>query len=147
MRLEKMKQSDYPILSDLYQNKDVMQMITGYPLEEETIQQKWKDIMSWKKKFGYYKVLVDNECVGIGCLKPHQNDVEIGYMLFPKYWKRGYGTKICEQLVEIAQMMDVQKMVAYIDPYNQASKKILEKQGFLSVYIKGDTEILERNIV
>ena len=43
--------------------------------------------------------------------------------------------------------MDVQKMVAYIDPYNQASKKILEKQGFLSVYIKGDTEILERNIV
>lgn len=145
MKLEKMKQLDYPILRDLYQDEDVMQMITGSPLEEEVIQQKWKDIISWEKEFGYYKAIVDNECVGIGCLKPHQKDVEIGYMLFPKYWKKGYGTKICRQLVKIAKMMDIQKMVAYIDTYNQASKKILEKQGFLSVYIQGDTEILERN--
>lgn len=144
MQLVLMKQTDYTILKELYQNQDVMTMITGYPLNDDEIEKKWNNIISWKKPYGYYKVIVDQICIGIGCLKPHCDGVEIGYMLFPRYWHQGYGSLICENLIMIVQTMPVKKIVAYIDPRNKASKRILEKHGLKSVYIKEDTEILER---
>lgn len=66
-------------------------------------------------------------------------------MIYKEYWFQGYGTRICQLLMEKV-MMNVNKAVAYIDPLNQASKRILLKCGFNTVYQKGDEEFLERQI-
>lgn len=148
MDLRLMDDHDYAYLEALYKDAQVMKWITGYPLSDEEIFNKWKNILSWdhQKGYGYYLVC-DHHCyIGIGCLKPFQDDVEIGYMIFPQYWGKGYGYRICQMLVEKALTMNIKKMVAYIDPCHIVSRKILYKCGFKTIYQKGDEEFLERTI-
>lgn len=84
MKLRLMNHNDYDYIEKLYKDAQIMKWITGYPLSDEEIQNKWKNILSWdhQKGYGYYLVYDDQHCIGIGCLKPFQNDVEIGYMYF-----------------------------------------------------------------
>ena len=141
-----MTYDDYPIIKSFYQDKDIMKMITGDILSEEVIKEKWEIITSWNHdlKYGYYLGFDQNLLVGIGCLKPYPNGVEVGYMIYPKYWHQGYGKQICHELMKIVETMTVQRIVAYIDPLNVPSKKILESCGFQSIYQKGDEEFLEK---
>ena len=81
---------------------------------------------------------------GVGCLKPYSHGVEVGYMIYPRYWRQEYGKQICYELMKIVETMTVQRIVAYIDPLNIPSKKILESYGFQSIYQKGDEELLEK---
>lgn len=141
-----MTYDDYPIIKSFYQDKDVMKMITGDVLSEQEIKEKWETITSrnHELKYGYYLGFDQDLLVGVGCLKPYSHGVEIGYMVYPRYWRQGYGKQICCELMKIVETMTVQRIVAYIDPLNIPSKKILESYGFQSIYQKGDEEFLEK---
>lgn len=141
-----MTYDDYPIIKSFYQDKDVMKMITGDVLSEQEIKEKWETITSWNHelKYGYYLGFDQDLLVGVGCLKPYSHGVEVGYMVYPRYWRQGYGKQICCELMKIVETMTVQRIVAYIDPLNIPSKKILESYGFQSMYQKGDEEFLEK---
>ena len=65
-------------------------------------------------------------------IQKQSNEAEIGYMILPKYWGRGYGTGVANQLIEIASLLGLEKIQAIIDPENVASRKILSNQGFIS---------------
>lgn len=148
MHIKLMTDDDYPILKSFYQDEQMMKMITGYPLNDEEVLKRWENIKLWNhhKGYGYYLCYDKEQCIGVGCLKPFQEDVEIGYMLFSQYFKQGYGYKICDLLVQKAQTMNVKKIVAYIDPCNIASRKILYRYGFKTIYQRGDEEFLERKL-
>ncbi len=123
-----------------------MKMITGDVLSEQEMKEKWEIITSWNHdlKYGYYLGFDQDLLVGVGCLKPYYHGVEVGYMIYPRYWRQGYGKQICYELMKIVETMTVQRIVAYIDPLNIPSKKILESYGFQSIYQKGDEELLEK---
>ena len=57
---------------------------------------------------------------------------ELGYMLLPKYWGKGYGSRIAEALIYMAEKTKVRRLTAIIDPNNIPSRKILIKHGFHS---------------
>ncbi|MDV2887909.1 GNAT family N-acetyltransferase, partial [Alkalihalophilus pseudofirmus] len=59
-------------------------------------------------------------------------EAEIGYMILPKYWGKGYGSTIAKQLIESAKQTNLNILKAIIDPKNIPSRKILIKQGFSS---------------
>ena len=141
-----MTYDDYPIIKSFYQDKDVMKMITGDVLSEQEMKEKWEIITSWNHdlKYGYYLGFDQDLLVGVGCLKPYSHGVEVGYMIYPRYWRQEYGKQICYELMKIVETMTVQRIVAYIDPLNIPSKKILESYGFQSIYQKGDEELLEK---
>lgn len=61
-----------------------------------------------------------------------EGEMEIGYMLKPSAWGKGYGTEIARCLVRFAfEDTLLQEVVAVTDPENLASQKVLTNAGLL----------------
>lgn len=76
----------------------------------------------------------DRTAIGSACFKgPAQNhSVEIGYGLDEPYWGNGYATEAAEAMINWAYSNEgVYFVEAETEPENTASKKVLEKLGFL----------------
>ena len=146
MEVYLMNQDDEIILKSFYQDPMIMEKITGYPLSDQEVQDRWKDILSWdhERGYGYFVFYDDCELVGVGCLRPYEEDVEIGYMVDKDHWHQGYGSKICEILLKKVDRMDIRRVIGIIDPNHQYSKKILLNHGFQSVFYRDNEEILEK---
>jgi ribosomal-protein-alanine N-acetyltransferase len=57
---------------------------------------------------------------------------EIGYELLPAYWNRGYMTEALKPIIELtAAHYHLHTVTANIDPAHTASKRVLEKLGFV----------------
>lgn len=60
----------------------------------------------------------------------HRNHYDLGYRFIEKYWRQGYGYEAAQAIVNYGfQTLKINKIHAYLDPKNIASKKILEKCG------------------
>ena len=60
-----------------------------------------------------------------------ESDIEIGYILKPSAWGKGYATEICQRLLRFAfEETPLTDVVACIDDENHGSKKVLGKCGF-----------------
>lgn len=69
---------------------------------------------------------------GFHCWNKETGEVEIGYDLFPTYWRQGYATEALEQIIEYAKIiMYVKKIYAHISIDNIPSIKTILKQGFV----------------
>ena len=68
---------------------------------------------------------------------------EIGYLLSPDFWRRGYGSEAVEHLMAFGfDSLDAHRIFALIDPENRASIALIEKLGFrLEGHQKSDTLI------
>jgi [ribosomal protein S5]-alanine N-acetyltransferase len=71
--------------------------------------------------------------VGDGGLHPlggQGPDVELGYTLERSAWGRGYATELGRALIEHAfTELGAPRVVALVEPENQASRRVLEKLG------------------
>ena len=91
-------------------------------------------------QLGYFKVLnAAGLYIGEAKLERYKEDLtmlEIGYILKQDYWGQGYGTAICRLLLEKASAsyptMDI---IGLIDPGNSASKHLLTKFSFVSIFV------------
>lgn len=55
---------------------------------------------------------------------------DVGYVLRRDRWGQGYGTETARMLVDFGfQTLGLHRIEATCDPYNVASRKILEKTG------------------
>lgn len=70
------------------------------------------------------------------------NKAELGYVLSRKYWGKGIATQAVRLAVEIGfQELGLTKIEALVDPENPASRRVLEKNGFLN------TGLLKNHVV
>lgn len=61
------------------------------------------------------------------------SEIEIGYLLKPAAWGKGYATEVCTRLLRFAfQDSPLQEVVAVTDPQNLASQRVLVKSGLVS---------------
>jgi RimJ/RimL family protein N-acetyltransferase len=59
-----------------------------------------------------------------------QSDNEIAYRLHKRFWRKGYGTEIAQALVDCGfKYLTVKRLVAFVDPENIASRRVIEKIG------------------
>ncbi|RDU37174.1 N-acetyltransferase [Neobacillus piezotolerans] len=137
--LQKFDSTDFNNYFLLVSNEQVMSMITERSIPLEEAQGKFQKILKRNenyKTFGSYKVYNHtNEFIGLGSLilnEEKNDEAEIGYMLLPQYWGKGYGSVIAEALINKAKNTDVNRLTAIIDPKNKSSRKILLKSGFHS---------------
>ncbi|PMC34844.1 GNAT family N-acetyltransferase [Bacillus sp. UMB0899] len=158
LNFEKFKAKDFNDYFLLVSNEQVMAQITerAIPLEEARIN--YQKLLARNQKdelFGSYKVYdrLTEEYIGLGHLTINESlteEAELGYMILPNYWGKGYGHLIAKHLIAIAKQTKVHTLTAIIDPENIPSRKILLKNGFNSVKlceIEGlPGEILSRNI-
>ena len=72
--------------------------------------------------------------IGDLCFKglPPDGNVEIGYGIFPEFWGKGYATEAVKAIVLWASVQPgVKRIEAETEPDNTASRRVLEKAGFL----------------
>ena len=138
LHLEKYTAQDFDDYYALVRDEAVMKYITGEALSKEDAQARFAKSIRQNDAhaiFVSYKIFIDNTYIGFGMviLDEVNNEAEIGYMLFPRFFKKGYGQQIANTLVALARKTTIPTVTAMIDPENDASRKILTRAGFVSV--------------
>lgn len=89
----------------------------------------------------WFLFLKSGETVGDLCFKGLCPDgaVEIGYGLHPAFWGKGYATEAVTAMTEWAlQQPGVKVIEAETEPDNTASRRVLQKAGFLPTGQNGE---------
>jgi RimJ/RimL family protein N-acetyltransferase len=139
--LEKMSGQDFDEYFTLVGNEQVMAMITERALTREEALEKFTAFLKNNElhpAFGTFMVLEAKSKRVLGSAKLEikegkRHEAELGYILHPDFWGKGFGNEIAEVLMEEALSDPVlSRVYAITDPQNIASRKILLKNGFVS---------------
>ena len=143
--LEKFTSEDFDKYYELVRDERVMAMITERALPLSEAKEKFNLILKnneLKESFGNFKIIEasTNNFIGYGMLRIKEKDsteAELGYMLLPDFWGKGIGSEVARLLVEKAKgEKQLNKISAMIDPKNNASRKILINNGFISIGLR-----------
>lgn len=90
----------------------------------------------------YVARLRDGEFVGTVGIFPASRPgaIAIGYALRPAHWGRGYATELCSAVAAAIAAVRDDEIVATVLESNAASRRVLEKSGFLVVGPNADDE-------
>lgn len=142
--LVKYIESDFDLFKTLVSDDETMKYIAGNGWTESEARihfDSMLEINCQEEELGFYKVVNQkNEYIGNGSLERHKFDLgilEVGYVLKKEFWRMGYGSAICQEiLVKANRLYPELEVIAIIDPDNLASRTLLEKNGF-ELYFKG----------
>ena len=139
LKIRKINENDFESLYKLLSNTDVMRFLEK-PFDR-------KKTMLFLKETGMSEppliYAVDKENVFIGYVIFHEYDdvsYEIGWVLFPQYWGKGYASYLTELMIEKVFRMDRQ-VVIECDPNQKATKQIALKFDFVYKGTKDGLEI------
>ena len=146
--LKPTEQADFENLLALRSDPDVMKYAEKGVQTEEDIQKFLEITIPYQKKYGYDLCSVfeksSGDFVGQGGLFRTANtddpsDIEIGFSLHKKYWGKGYATELVKALIQWGfKYLPVKKLVAFTEPENVASNRVLQKCGMINVGIAND---------
>ncbi len=133
----KVKFNDLENYLSLVTSKKVMQFITGEPISKEKGILKFEQLLAenqTKTKYGHFLVFqkTNDQFVGYAKLVETSTDIaELGYLFLSEFWGKGFGNEVSEILTKYSKTIaELKKVIAIIDPENEASKKILLNCGF-----------------
>ncbi len=137
--LRKFQETDFDSYYQLVGDLRVMKMVTERAFDLNEAKEDFAKLLQndqIDERFGHFMMINSNtnEFIGLGKLSIEDRKTEraeIGYLLLPKFWGKGIGHKVARILVEMAVSTKLKHLYAIIDPKNVASRKILEKQGFV----------------
>lgn len=139
------KEDEFNLFYSLFSNEQVMKytLLGRYSCEEELqpyFQKVLKNNKTTQNRKAYeFAVFLSSDESFIGMADIEiiiQNDYggcgEIGYLLLPDFWGRGYATEIASKLLEISFMdIKLHKVSASCNVNNVQSKKVMEKVGMV----------------
>ncbi|MBP8193282.1 MAG: GNAT family N-acetyltransferase [Chitinophagales bacterium] len=137
--LREITESDADDLFRLQGNAEVMKHI-ALPLnavEESVLKIKfYQDLLAKQEVINWAITLKpNNTLIGVILLKAidcKNHRSEVGYMVHPDFWRKGIAQEALECILDYAfNTLNFHSLEAIIDPYNTASEKILEKNGFV----------------
>lgn len=143
LSFSKYEAQDFDCYYSIVKQDMVMRYISGKGLTAREAREKFLSILAQgmaEEPLGYFKVYKeDGVFIGDCKLVPYKLDpsvLEIGYILKPEYWGKGYGAVIGQKMLALADAVAPAKdIIGLIDPDNKASKKLLEKLGFISCFL------------
>ena len=103
---------------------------------EETRRQSERFATHWQTHgFGLWAIERDDDVLGFtGLAHPlwfpdYAGEVEIGWRLHPSAWGRGYATEAAQAAVTAAAHLDLDRVIALIDPANIRSISVATRLG------------------
>ena len=131
-------------LSDFHEmqgNLKVMQYTTGKANTLEEDQQDADKVIQQytqaNNQFWVWAIERKEDKVFVGTcalVGDNKGTYEIGFRFLEKYWQKGYGTAICNALIDYAFcQQEVKKIIAYVDIRNIGSIKILDQSNLVFV--------------
>lgn len=130
---------DYDDLALVFQNPEVMKFTIDDCYSQEGLREYHKRIMennsSTDRKHYEFKVIKSNQLIGFADIEivrklSKGGIAEIGYLLLPEYWGKGYGALVASELINICfNKFKLHKVMASCHIENIGSWKIMEKVG------------------
>ena len=78
-----------------------------------------------------YAVEANGTFIGYVIYHPYDEDsVEIGWVLLPEYWRKGYASRLTKQMIDKA-VSEGKTVVIECDPQQEVTKHIAQKFGFI----------------
>lgn len=101
-------------------------------MAKEWIAKNIKEAKKKKPSMVNFVIDIDGEVAGsIGFHKIEQHKAEIGYWLAQKYWGNGLMTQVVYQICKFGfGELKFKRLWAAVFPWNKASMRVLEKNGF-----------------
>ena len=136
--VEDLKETDFSELLRIYNKKENMKFISSgkYEWSEEEIKEKFESQMkNYNSGYGIFGVKLKStmQLIGEAGLFNSFNDqeiLELGYIIDVNFWKKGYGTEICNGLINYAfTCLKVKKVKARMYSSNKGSIKLSKKCG------------------
>ena len=93
-------------------------------------------------------ILNGDELIGhVGASKIEEG-IEIGYAIETKHQGLGYAQKAVSQMLQLLEMNpNASEIYGIVDPENEASKKVLERCGFLKIGKRHDKIVYKRFLI
>lgn len=124
--------SDLPALYELYDKPgmtDYVEPLYDYETELE-YQKAYIENMYGFYEYGMWLVFSKETGKLIGRAGLEHN--EMGYMIAPELWNRGYATEVCRFIIDYArENTDFEELYCRIDERNEASVRLAKKLGFV----------------
>lgn len=124
--------SDLPALYELYDKPgmtDYVEPLYDYETELE-YQKAYIENMYGFYEYGMWLVFSKKTGKLIGRAGLEHN--EMGYMIAPELWNRGYATEVCRFIIDYArENTDFEELYCRIDERNVASVRLAKKLGFV----------------
>ena len=73
-------------------------------------------------------IIYDGQVAGNVVSWEHEGELEVGYWLGREYWGRGITTTALKQFLEL---VSIRPLYAFVVKHNIASRRVLEKCGFV----------------
>lgn len=128
IQIRKMVSDDFQHLHRLLSDPEVMKYIEPPYTEEKT--NRFLIDAGLSNPPLIYSVETKNRFIGYAIYHDYDEDsVEIGWVLLPEYWGKGYASEVTRILIKRAQK-DGKNVVIECVPQQNISKHIAEKNGF-----------------
>lgn len=147
--LRKITSSDAQAIYELRTNDHAMQFIDKEPLKNmnEAVALVERIIKDFTENNGITLCICLTEnskqligTIGFWRIEKENHRAEIGYMLHPQYWNKGFMQEAIKAMIEYGfSIIKLHSIMANINPHNTASAALLEKTGFVrEAYFKED---------
>ncbi len=130
----RLKESDREDYYDMMRNPNVMDPVPRPIMSRATSDENFEKHSTSDFDKTDIKVLAvvrhdSNEFIGVAAfLVNYEGEPEIGYRLREKHWGIGFGTEVCQALIDFGfNQMDYELITADVNTKNEKSVKILDK--------------------
>jgi [ribosomal protein S5]-alanine N-acetyltransferase len=139
---ERLRMEHVPEVSRLLRDPLVAQTLwpgAEAPTEQQVIDSTADKERHWSR-YGFGMWLIRDratgEMVGRGGLQwtyvASLNEVEAGWAIIPERWGQGLATELAQAAIEVAfDALELHEIVAFALPENVASRRVMEKTGFM----------------
>lgn len=137
IRLREIREDDLLFFYGMYSSPEVMRYTfidacAEYKDYLPYFQKSMRDAAAVHRVRFEYVAELNGTRVGMGDIDTHgqAGSAEIGYMLLPQYWGRGYATQIAHKLLAAGFTdMGLSRMFACCNAHNAASERVMQKCG------------------
>jgi RimJ/RimL family protein N-acetyltransferase len=137
MRLRRYERDDFPAFAELFGDPDVMRYVgDGIPLDAAAAQRLFErifELYATDAAFHVWAIEESGGYVGHAELKRRtgRTEYELIYFLARELWGRGLGGAVVDALLACARERCLPFVIATVDDANVASRRILERRGFV----------------
>lgn len=139
--------SDFPHIFRMQSDPNAMRFIRAPTTDEQVVRERiamWEAYRGKSPGFGVFTLENKPDGAFVGYVtarhveyNPANDEFEIGYSLAPEWWGKGLASEIVPPLSRyLFDLSDAQHLVAFTDPENTASIRVLLKSGFREVGLR-----------
>lgn len=149
IQLRKLKPVDLAFMMKLVKDPDTTRYIPAL-ITDEPVMASWISQLDDSKHEYIVELKATGQAIGECSLSLMRDVAEIGIMLLPGYWNKGYGTEVIQKLQQIAETIGIHSLTALTDVRNSALIHLLNKLGYhendngglVRLYETGDSDKL-----